>query len=605
MQLKAEQHVAPTRRQLAGCIFGTAVGAGLATGLIEGLWLWFNQASRGRVIFTSDYVLWMTPLLYALIFLLVAVGFTVLALALYPRIKAAHAVFTFVAMAILCLFIPITQIARWAALVVAVGVAAQVARVSGSRPQAYRAVAARSLWCLGGVALLIYAGGRVLSRTPAPGALARENLPNVVLFVWDTVRSENLSLYGYAEPTTPGLERLAAEAVVFDHAVSPSPWTLPAHASMFTGRWPGELSTGWLEALDDEYPTLAEVLSANGYATGGFVANQHYTSYDSGLQRGFHEYSDYRVTFRQFMLSSWLTQTPTVADLLASDTWAGAWGAIRSMNFWVDVKRANDRKHAEEVNDELFAWLDSVGDRPFFAFLNYFDAHASYWSPPGTKDRFTAEDAEMRGYDAAIAYLDSQVTVVIDSLRERGLLDNTVIVITSDHGELFGEKGLRGHAHNLYYPTLHVPLLIYGPQLIFGSEEGSAGGRRVDREVSTRDLPATILELVDIAIDDEADIAGSSLSRFWGTVAADTWEPVLAEVEEGRNNAPTEPISRGPMKSVLSDSLHYILNGDGVEELYNFLSDPRAEWDLAAESSFEPALERFRSVLSRHPRIPQ
>lgn len=592
MQVQADQNVVPGRRRLTGRILAVAAAAGLATGLLEALWLSLNQLFRARVIFTSDYILWMTPLLYALIFVLVALGVTAVGAALYPKVKESHAVFVFVALGVLCLFIPITQIARWAALVVAIGVGTQAARIANGRPGAFRTVSLRGLGVLGTVALLTYFGGRLSSRSEPPGDLVRDDLPNIVVIVWDTVRSESLSLYGYSEPTTPGLEQLAAESVVFEHAVSPSPWTLPAHASMFTGRWPAELSTTWLDALDDEYPTLAEVLSSRGYATGGFIANHDYTSYDSGLTRGFHAYGDYRVTFRQFVLSSWLTQTESVADLLLSDSWADAWSAIRQLNFWVGVKRANHRKHADEVNAELLSWLDRTDDRPFFAFLNYFDAHGGYWSPPGTVARFTAEDRGMRGYDAAISYLDGEVTALIDTLRARGVLDNTLIVVTSDHGELFGEKGLRGHAHNVYYPTVHVPLLIRGPG-------GVPAGLRVEAEVSTRDLSATLLDL--IGVQDETGIGGSSLSRFWATPPAGSGEFLLTQVEQGRNNPPREPISRGPLAAVLSDSLQFILNGDGVEELYNYRSDPRAEVDLSGDPAHQAAAERLRRALSNFP----
>ena len=117
--------------------------------------------------------------------------------------------------------------------------------------------------------------------------------PNVLLIVLDTVRADHLSLYGYRRPTSPTLERLARRGVRFDEARATAPWTLPSHASLFTGRWPHELGVKWLTPWRGNDPTLAEYLGSRGYATAGFVANTLYCSYDSGLGRGFTRYDDY------------------------------------------------------------------------------------------------------------------------------------------------------------------------------------------------------------------------------------------------------------------------------------------------------------------------
>ena len=117
--------------------------------------------------------------------------------------------------------------------------------------------------------------------------------PNVLLIVLDTVRADRLSLYGYRRPTSPTLERLAKRGIRFDEARATAPWTLPSHASMFTGRWPHELDVNWHTPLGTKFPTLAEYLGSRGYATAGFVANVHYCSYEFGLDRGFTHYEDY------------------------------------------------------------------------------------------------------------------------------------------------------------------------------------------------------------------------------------------------------------------------------------------------------------------------
>jgi len=129
----------------------------------------------------------------------------------------------------------------------------------------------------------------------------RPGMPNVLLIVLDTVRAKSLGLYGYGRPTTPRLERLARYGTVFKSAFSTAPWTLASHATMFTGRYPHELSTGFLSPLDTTYLTLAELFTSEGYQTAGFAANTFYASQEFGLSRGFTHYEDYRVSGRQVL----------------------------------------------------------------------------------------------------------------------------------------------------------------------------------------------------------------------------------------------------------------------------------------------------------------
>ena len=119
------------------------------------------------------------------------------------------------------------------------------------------------------------------------------------MIVWDTVRADHLSLHGYGRPTTPNLERLAARGVRFNLAFSTSSWTLPSHASLFTGRWPHELRVDWTVPLGNDFPTLAEYLGAQGYDTAGFAANVDYCSRETGLARGFVHYEDYPINLHE------------------------------------------------------------------------------------------------------------------------------------------------------------------------------------------------------------------------------------------------------------------------------------------------------------------
>ena len=173
-------------------------------------------------------------------------------------------------------------------------------------------------WIFGGDALAVW---RESSRPLPP-----TGSPNVLLIVLDTVRADHLSVYGYARPTAPNLERLAWQGIRFDAAHSTAPWTLPSHASMFTGRWPHELGVGLFTPLDTTYPTLAEYLGSHGYLTGGFVGNLTYCSCGSGLERGFVRYEDHPLSFKRLKISklcdlgfqAWLDWAESFATILRS-----------------------------------------------------------------------------------------------------------------------------------------------------------------------------------------------------------------------------------------------------------------------------------------------
>jgi len=568
-------------------VLALAVGVGVATGLVEGLVMLARHAIFGQVIFASRHVWWMTPIAYGVIFATVGLALAAATLVVPALFRSHAATFFLVAFGVGCLLLPIGQLSRVAAAVLAIGVGVQAATFARRHPPRAR----RTLvWGIAGLAVVAAAGGLAVEARLRSDAfdgefqVSGEGAPNVLIVVWDTVRAASLSLYGHTSPTTPNLEALAAESVVFDHAFSTSPWTLPGHATLFTGYYPHEMSGSWFERLDGRQLTLAEVFRRAGHATGGFVANHHYTSYDSGLARGFDTYRDYVVSLEQIMASSALTQTPSGWDLLRARSLGQALGALRMSNWTVEQKRGSDRKHSDEVNAEFLTWLDGLDGRPFFAFLNFFDAHEGYWSPPEFRDRF-AETWE-GAYEAAIAYQDDRLGLLLEELDRRGVLDNTLVVITSDHGEMFGEHGLNGHAKALYIPTLHVPLIIRYPAQLHAA--------RVAQDVSLRDVPATILDLAGLQV--APGLPGESLRRTWAQEPLQAEDvTVMAEVQEGRNNPPEDPISRGAMRAVMSGGWQLILNGDGEEELFEYRG-PQATVDVVDRPENS---ERRRSLRER------
>ncbi len=199
-------------------------------------------------------------------------------------------------------------------------------------------------------------------------------------------------------------------------------------------------------------------------------------------------------------------------------------------------------------------------------------------------------------YDDCLAYIDEQIGRLLDELGRRGRLEDTLVVITADHGEHFGEHELYGHASSLYDQEIRVPLVIVPPRC-------GSPGRVVEQAVSLRDIPATIADLTGLMTI--TPFPGQTLARCWapgGNPSSSKCGSVLSEVEEPAQASPNQgrsPIFRGSMKAVVADGKAYIRNGDGVEELYDLASDPNEARDLAGRAESLHELARFRSELRR------
>jgi arylsulfatase A-like enzyme len=452
------------------------------------------------------------------------------------------------------------------------------------------------------------------ARSRAPVDSAGSKVRNVILIVLDTVRADSLGLHGYARDTSPNLTRLAGRGVRFDRAFSTAPWTAPSHASLFTGRWPHELSVGWARPLDGSHATLAEALGESGYSTAGFVANTTYCSYETGLARGFDHYEDYDVTLRGILLCSGLVERAL--------NFVHRHPAL-SIRLGFDAGSSGDRKDAARINRDFLGWLDGRGPgRPFFAFLNYYDAHHPYLTPePDEGPAFGRKPASARdfrllktwwerdkrgikpadvelardSYDRCIAYLDDQLGRLFGELTRRGILDESLVIVTADHGEHLGERQLFGHGCSVYRPELHVPLILAAPGLL-------PEGRVVKTPVSLRDIPATVFDL--LGRPGRSEFPGRSLAGSWIGEASfeDASGPILSEIEAPPDDDPNgglSPAARGPMTSVVDREFHYIRGGDGREELYDLENDPAESRDLARSPERLATLERFRASLRR------
>jgi arylsulfatase A-like enzyme len=561
------------------------VALGLLTGLGEAAFLAFQKLVRGRFLHLSPQTYWMSPVAALLLFLVVAAAFRLLSL----RWRSAAAPRGWLAVLATLMWLDwlllLSKLPPAASALLALGLGVQTARwlapsVGSLRRAAGWASLAMGTW----VALVAIGmnGARAWREHESVAALAAApaGAPNVLLLILDTVRAQELSLYGYARPTTPNLERWATRGTTFDHAFSTASWTLPSHASMFTGKYPYELGgADWFAPLAERERTLAEYLHDRGYRTGGFVANLHETTEESGLAQGFDRYEDYLVLSPSQLVQSFALGRRTL----------GSTGFRHLLHYY----EMPGRKDAARVDRQFLDWLDGGSSKPFFAFLNYFDAHAPYLPPAsfqtafgaahpgrnplfGPEDRFTPERrrAEVDAYDETIAYLDREIGRLLDELDRRGVLRNTIVVIAADHGEEFGRHGLNEHGYALYAPTLHVPLLIIAPSRV-------PAGRRVDEWVSLRDLPRTITDLLG---DRSAAFPGSSLARYWAEDGSPE-EPLVAQVSFAPGLPSWIPVSKGDMVSVLQDPYQYIRGGDGTETLFDARRDSTEMHPLPLRSS--------------------
>jgi arylsulfatase A-like enzyme len=581
--------------------FWVAAGAAIWTGLLEVAIEAVRAFLLRELIFRSRDFFWMAPLGYALWFL--PLGGLIVGVGVVARrwVTLGRVVALFVFLGALSNLLSLRGIASLASVVLALGLGVRLGFAARQHPSLTVRFARRST--LAGLLLVPMLGiaGRALAwrdprlgggRPPAAGA----DPPNVLLIVLDTVRRPNLSLYGYSRPTTPHLIERAAQSIVFDHALSTAPWTLPSHGTLFTGRYPPEWIGDWRIPHRGTEPTLAGVLRARGYHTAGFVANLLYTTRESGLAAGFEHYDDYPVSWYQLIHNTAFGRSTFYLRLSQSRSLRDVARAVRRFDLVAGQDPAHEFKPAPAVTDAFLAWHASNRDRPFFAFLNYFDAH-EYRAPEEYLRRFAPDTSDQQArYDASIAYLDQEVDRLLGELDRRGALDRTIVAITSDHGEQFGEHGLKLHANSLYLPVLDVPLVIRYP--------AAGAGRRVDRTVSLRDLPATLLDLAGAS----ATLPGTSLRFLWEPELSGTPSPAASFLSQGIGVNAKFPNGRGSLASLTGDTLRYIAKSTGEEELYDVRTDPAelhnlATADTVAAKRMGAALAAARSKMSREPRI--
>ncbi len=424
--------------------------------------------------------------------------------------------------------------------------------------------------------------------------------PNVIIITLDTVRADHTSLCGYRYKTTPNLDKFAAECRFFPYGESVDSWTLPAHASLFTGKYPREHGargttvplvqpknkpTRFEIPLAPSQVTLASLLSMKGYNTAGIAANYVYLARTYGLAQGFSYYLD---TPRWLIFVKGKSPVYTYG-MEAVDRMLGKNGKLLQ-TFW----------SGKDVTCMAADWIGENKDTPFFLFLNYMDAHCPYSAEPPF-DRVGAPDAPydmnlrlkpwqdtltqyvrdgkglsdsllksaIRQYDGSIAYMDYWVERLFDALKREGLYDDTLIIVTSDHGEFFGEHQLLSHGTGLYEGGLRIPILVKYPG-------GRYAGEVLNERVSIMDIYATVLETLGLGVPEVSAVALGTRARG----------PVIAEeYEYGMNVRRFGPRFAGDRSAIYKEGYKYVKSTVAPGELYNLTTDEAEEKDLSGDES--------------------
>jgi len=435
--------------------------------------------------------------------------------------------------------------------------------------------------------------------------------PNIILVILDTVRADHLSCYGHEKPVTPVVDRVASEGMRFNHCISSAIWTLPSHASIFTGLYPiGHQVDFSNYHLAGEFQTLAEALKRKGYQTAGFVANP-IISYENNFSQGFDYFKAYgnnKITRTEFyLLGNILWQKSGLSKLFARKVYPP----------FSQYQRGDDL-----VRDmENWFRIEYRQDKPFFLFLNFMDAHYPYQVPAQFKPDFSCPEPDytflnhkeksidyFRGkykvgqaaiekmrayYTLSIAYADHCLGLFLDRLRERGLYDRLALIVSSDHGEYFG--GHREFYHRLFHnfgiynELIHVPLIIRYPPSV-------GGGIVVEDLVQNVDIMPTILDFAGIdSLDADYPLQGRNLfdlAQSGGrryALSQFTNPPVEDILDERQKHRVRKIYPNVDLKewfkgySALQDGeFKFVQDAEGREYFFNLAADPGESRDAAA-----------------------
>jgi arylsulfatase A-like enzyme len=407
--------------------------------------------------------------------------------------------------------------------------------------------------------------------------------PNIVLIVLDSVRRDHLSCYGYSRQTTPHIDRLASEGVLFEHAYATSCWTIPAHASLFTGLYPSQHRADFdTRYLQEQHRTLAQELAAAGYSTACISCNSFVGGGFTNLNQGF----DLTVDVE--------------GGVWSGPGWAGR--ALRAAHKrWRRLRRRD--RGADQATRLARRWLEQQ-QQPFFLFINYMDCHLPYRLRRPARYRFVASEerarvdalpldpfAAMAGaltlspqqvrdlqalYDGCLFYLDAQVGRLVVRLKQLGLYEETLFIVTSDHGESFGEHGLFDHQYGLFEHLVATPFIVRLPH-------GEERGWRNPALFQHVDLMPALLQVA----------GGGSVDRLLEpgrqAVLTEYLVPNLRQFHRRFPDMDVAPFD-SPQRAILRDGYKLIVRRDGATALYDLAQDQGETQDMAAT---RPALAQW------------
>ncbi len=574
--------------------FGIVTGFGEGFGLL--LFQRINWRQWARVMHVSKEILWISPLVDLCFFLFVGLAVALVA-RIVPRIPAARVLGSILIFLAAYDWLMLTgHFYRRAALVFALGVAVAFSRWFRKREESVLSAWRKSApWLAAALAVMIIGiqGGKWISENRAVANLpaGMPGSPNVLVIVVDTLRADHLSSYGYARPTSPNIDNLARYGVLFENAIAPSSWSLPSHASLVTGRAVHEHGMGnvqpmpwlgWGNSGLNGLPTLGEALQKQGYRTGAFSANRIYFTSNVGLSRGFIHFEDYfdglgdslvRTEFgrefaRKYMNRSSKSKFTRAFRSLGLGSWldkdsegSGDYGGIYGI-----------RKRADEVNRETLRWVASDGQHPFFAFLNYLDVHFGYGGPSGYPKPAWEHGSTIDEYDAGVKYTDDHIGQLLHGLDTLGVLKNTIVIITSDHGEALGDHGLSFHGAALYSDLVRVPLVISLPGHV-------PRGVRIAQPVSNAAIANTVLSLIGAT---QKQFPGPSLTELWEPYPPNNWPNPISELPQTNTIVAADRAMQGKiplatdgwMSSVASPQWHLFRHEKYGDQIYGWKADP-------------------------------
>lgn len=411
--------------------------------------------------------------------------------------------------------------------------------------------------------------------------------PNIIWIVLDTVRKDHLSCYGYSRETTPNIDKFSKDGVIFTNYISTAPWTLPSHASMFTGLYSSQHGAVHSDKknelclpLSKEQVTIAEILKDQNYNTAGFSSNgvvSKWNNFDQGFNFYFHE----NGTFNNFLEGLIIRTSNSLKGKIRSHR------SLRINRFYV----------SSEINNVLFHWLDKNNSYPMFLFLNYMDAHYGTFYLPGkfsdlynfswNKMEKMKKEEIVRGMeevnkslqqihydwlDCRMRFLDFNLGNLFQKLKLLNIYDNSIIILVSDHGELYGEHKSFDHHLDLYNELINVPLIIKYPK-----EMDMKG--IVDKYIQTVDIMPEVLS--KLKIDYPQAVQGQPFDQVN--------HPIVSELFKSRQISELYPERYyRDLKAIFSKDgtvFKYIKSTNDKNELFNITEDPLELINIVAEKN--------------------